>query len=231
MPQPAASPIAEERTVTVVGIGTASAAPDTALLHLGVETQGATPAEALDGCSHALEQVVAALHTQGVEPARIATSGLEVHQDWEAAERGQQPAGYRATVRLNARLVEPARAGQVAAAAITAGGDTARVQGLTLVVGDQARLLAVAREEAWRDARARAEQYAALAGAGLGWVLRIEEPGAPQGPRVMPVGDFARAAAVAPGPPVELGETPVWATVTVTWTLAEPPEPGAGEQA
>jgi uncharacterized protein YggE len=218
--------------VTVVGSGTASAAPDTALLHLGVETQGATPAEALDGCSRASEQVLAALRTEGVESARIATSGLEVHQDWEAAERGQRPAGYRASARLTARLVEPAEAGQVAAAAVVAGGDAARLHGLVLVVGDQARVLAVAREEAWRDARARAAQYAALAGAALGRVLRIEErTGAPEGPRVMPVGDFARAAAVAPGPPVELGEAPVWATVTVTWTLAEPPEPGASERA
>jgi uncharacterized protein len=232
MPPPAASPIAQEPTVTVVGNGTASAAPDTALLHLGVETRGATPAEALDGCRRALEQVLAALRTEQVEPTRIATSGLEVHQDWEAADRGQRPAGYRATARLSARLAEPARAGLVAAAAVTAGGDAARVHGLTLVVNDQGRLLAAAREAAWRDARARAEQYAALGGAALGQVLRIEErAGGPEGPPIMPVGDFARAAAVAPGPPVSLGETSVSATVTVTWTLAEPSEPGAGARA
>jgi uncharacterized protein YggE len=229
MPQPAASPLAEEPTVTVVGNGTASATPDTALLHLGVETRGATPAEALDGCRRALEQVGAALRTEEVEPGRIATGGLDVQPDWEDAQPGQRPAGYRATARLTARLAEPARAGLVAAAAVIAGGDAARVHGLALVVGDQARLLALAREEAWRDAHARAEQYAALAGVALGRVLRIEER--VEAPRFMPVGDFARAAAVAPGPPVELGETPLSATVTVTWTLAEPPEPGASERA
>jgi len=47
--------------------------------------------------------------------------------------------------------------------------------------------------------------------------------GAPEEPRFMPIGDHAQAAAAAPGPLVELGETTVWATVTVTWTLAEPP--------
>jgi uncharacterized protein len=204
MPQPAASLIAQERTVTVVGNRTASAAPDTALLQLGVETQGATPVEALDGCRRALEQVLAALRTEEVEPSRITTSGLEVHQDWEAAEHRQRPAGYRATARLTARLVEPARAGLVAAAAVTAGGDAARVHGLTLVVGDQARLLAVAREAAWQDARARAEQYAALAGVALGRILRIEEP---EGPRAMPVGNVARAAGrVGRGPGVGGGD-------------------------
>lgn len=231
MPESAASPTADERTVTVVGQGTASATPDTALLRLGVETRGATPAEALDGCGRALDAILAALRLEGVESSRLTTSGLGLHTDWESEQRGQRPAGYHATAALTARLAGPARAGQIAAAAVTAGGEAARVHGLELVVGDHAGVLAVAREGAWRDARARAEQYAALAGAALGRVLRIEErTGAPEGPRGMPVGDFARAAA-GPGPPVELGETPVWATVTVTWTLAEPPEPGAGERA
>jgi uncharacterized protein YggE len=181
MPQPVASPTAEERIVTVVGKGTASAAPDTALLHLGVETQGVAPAEALDGCRHALEEVLAALRRQGIEPARIASSGLDLHPDWEAAQRGQRPAGCsRAAARLTARLVEPARAGQVAAAAVTAAGDTARVHGLTLVVGEQAGLLAVAREGAWRDARATASstpaspvrRSAGSCGSRSGWMRR-----------------------------------------------------------
>lgn len=49
MLESAAPPTATEGTVTVVGNGTASATPDTALLQLGVETRGTTPAEALDG--------------------------------------------------------------------------------------------------------------------------------------------------------------------------------------
>ena len=43
-------------TVTVAGTGAATAVPDTALLHLGVETRGSTPAEALDTCRLALFQ-------------------------------------------------------------------------------------------------------------------------------------------------------------------------------
>jgi uncharacterized protein len=211
-----------ERTVTVVGYGTASAAPDTALLHLGVETRGATPAEALDSCGRALDDVLAALRGEGVEPAGLATSGLDVHPDWEAEQRGRRPAGYQATAGLTARLAGPARAGRVAAAAVAAGGEAARVHGLALVVGDQAGVLAVARAAAWRDARARAEQYAELAGAALGEVQRIEESvGVPPGPR--PHEYRAMAAAVPAGPPVEPGEATVSAAVTVTWALADGP--------
>jgi uncharacterized protein YggE len=98
MPEPAAALTTDERTVTVVGEGRASAIPDTALLHLGVETRGATPGEALEACSRALEEVIAAVRAAGVEPPRLATSQLSVHSDWKVSPQGKQRAAdYRAT--------------------------------------------------------------------------------------------------------------------------------------
>ena len=229
MPEPAASPTADQPTVTVVGEGMASAVPDTALLHLGVETRGTTPGEALEACSRTLEEVIAAVRAAGVEPPRLATGELSVHPDWEVGTQGQQrPAGYRAAARLTARLDVPARAGQVATAAVAAGGEAARVHGLVLVAADRAEVLVAARDAAWRDARGRAEQYAALGGVALGRVLRIEEMGG-RGPALPLVGRYeARAAA---GPAVEVGEAEVRVRVAVTWELLEaPPRPGAGER-
>jgi Protein of unknown function (DUF541) len=98
MPEPAASPTADQPTVTVVGEGMASAVPDTALLHLGVETRGTTPGEALEACSRALEEVIAAVRAAGVEPPRLATGELSVHPDWEV-----NPAGPAAPRRLSRR--------------------------------------------------------------------------------------------------------------------------------
>ncbi len=227
MPEPAAAPTADQRSVTVVGEGLASAVPDTALLQLGVETRGATPGEALEACSRALEEVIAAVRAAGVEPSRLATSGLGVHPDWEVNAQGQQrPAGYRAAAGLTARLDAPARAGEVATAAVTAGGEAARVHGLVLVVGERAGVLAAAREAAWRDARGRAEQYAALAGVALGRVVRIEEVAGARHARALAGGYQAQAAG---GPAVELGEAEVPARVAVTWALLDAPQPGAVE--
>jgi len=157
-----------------------------------------------------------------VEPPGLATSELSVHPDWEMGPQGQRhPAGYRAAVRLTARLDAPARAGQVATAAVTAGGEAARVHGLMLIVGDQAGALTAAREAAWRDARGRAEQYAALAGVALGPVLRIEE--AAGGRHVLAQAGVYQARAAA-GPAVELGEAEVGARVVVTWALLDAPQ-------
>src|SRR6266545_1058951 len=221
------TPTADQRSVTVVGEGLASAVPDTALLQLGVETRGATPGEALEACSRALEEVIAAVRAAGVEPSRLATSGLGVHPDWEVNAQGQQrPAGYRAAAGLTARLDAPARAGEVATAAVTAGGEAARVHGLVRVVGERAGVLAAAREAAWRDARGRAEQYAALAGVALGRVVRIEEVAGARHARALAGGYQAQAAG---GPAVELGEAEVPARVAVTWALLDAPQPGAVE--
>jgi uncharacterized protein len=218
MPDPGPAP-AGAATVAVAGAGAATAVPDTALLRLGVETRGSTPVEALDACRLALDQVLGALDTEGVDPARRTTGGLELHEDWESRRPGQGPARYLANARLTVRLAQPARAGQVAAAAVAVGGDAARVHGLELVVGDPAAVAAAAREAAWRDAVARAEQYARLSGTTLGRVLRIEEAPPPPDARPMRL----LAAEAPPGPATEPGETTVWAAVAVTWALDRRP--------
>jgi uncharacterized protein len=218
-PAPERSP-AGEATVTVAGAGGASAVPDTALLELGVETRGSTPAEALDACARALDQVRAALDAEGVEPARRTTSGLQLHEDWESRQPGHGPVAYQAGARLTVRLAQPERAGQVAAAAVAAGGHDARVHGLGLVARDPAGVAAAAREAAWRDALARAGQYAELAGMVLGPVLEIREAPPPP-PDARPMRLLAAEAGPA-GPATEPGETIVWAAVSVTWVLRPP---------
>jgi uncharacterized protein YggE len=222
---PTADPTPSGRaTVTVAGAGAATAVPDTALLQLGVETRGSTPAEALDACGRALDQILAALDAGGIDPARRTTTGLELHEDWETRQPGRGPVAYLAGARLTVRLDRPAQAGQVAAIAVAVGGDGARVHGLDLVIGDPATVATAARDAAWRDALARAEQYATLAGLTLGQVLRIKETPPPP-PDARPMRLMAAEATPTP-PTTDPGETTIWSAVTVTWTL-EPSDPGS----
>ena len=215
---PDAEPVPSGRaTVTVAGAGAATAVPDTALLQLGVEIRGPTPAEALDAGGRALDMILAALDAEGVGPSRRTTTGLELHEDWETRQPGRGPVAYLAGARLTVRLDRPAQAGQVAAAAVAVGGDGARVHGLDLVIGDPARIAAAARDAAWADALARAEQYATLAGSTLGPVLEIKETPPPP-PDARPIRLLAADAAPTP-PTTEPGETTVWSAVTVTWAL------------
>jgi uncharacterized protein YggE len=224
MPAPDRAPTGEApATITVAGAGGATAVPDTALLQLGVEARGSTPAEALDACGRALDQVLAAVDAEGVDPAARTTSSLELHEDWESRQQGKGPLAYLATARLTVRLSQPARAGQVAGAAVAVGGDAARIHGLRFAVDDLAAVAAAASQAAWRDALARAEQYAALAGATLGPILEVKEAPPPP-PEARPMRLLA-ADAGPTAPATEPGETTIWAAVTATWSLERRPPP------
>ena len=87
MSEPPPAVTADQPTVTVVGEGLASAAPDTAVLQLGVETRGRDPGEALEACSCALEEVIVAVRAAGVEPPRLASGQLSVHPTGRQARR------------------------------------------------------------------------------------------------------------------------------------------------
>ena len=204
-------------TVTVAGAGAASAVPDTALLQLGVETRGSTPAEALEACRQALDQVLAALDAEGVEPARRTTSGLELHEDWESRQPGKGPASPTwpapgspsAWTGRNgpARSPRPRSPSPGPAPACTGSGSWS------------------ATRRRWRrrpgrrpgGTRSPSEQYAELAGPPSARSSRsgrrLRRPRTPAPMRLWP----PRPAPA--GPATEPGETTIWAAVTVTWSL------------
>jgi uncharacterized protein YggE len=107
------------------------------------------------------------------------------------------------------------RAGAVMGAAVEAGGDAARLQGLSLALEDDAAVQAEAREKAFHDARAKAEQYAELTGATLGDVVWVREQVSTAGPAP----GFTTDAAAAEAVPIAAGSAEVVVTVAVRWSL------------
>ncbi len=59
--------------------------------------------------------------------------------------------------------------------AVAAAGEEARLNGISFEIGDPATALAAARDAAYKDALAKARQYAGLTGRTLGAVLRVQE--------------------------------------------------------
>jgi uncharacterized protein YggE len=99
---------------------------------------------------------------------------------------------------------------------VGAGGDDIRLGGLEFDFSDPAVLTATARERAWADALAKAEQYASLSHRALGEVLEISEVDTGEvSPR-----PAVKALAAADSPvPVERGEKPTRVDVRVRWRL------------
>ncbi|MEO3943603.1 SIMPL domain-containing protein [Paenarthrobacter nicotinovorans] len=207
-----------KRTITVTGTASAKAVPDLVTLTLGVETRRATPGQAYGDAGKAAGAVAASLRDAGVTDADLRTSGLNLRADLLWVEgQGQKVAAYVASTNLQVGIRSHADAPAAIAAAVAAGGDDIRINGIEQGFADPALVNAQAQEAAWKDALARAEQYAALASARLGQVKSIsQEPvhGAP-----IPLGGMVRASFSAEALPVEAGESAVSASVTVEWEL------------
>lgn len=199
-------------TVTVVGTGRAGAAPDTVVLDLQLEGRGATVAEALQ----ALSAASAACH-DALPDTHLRTSDLGVHARHDHTGSGGI-VGYTATQSLTLRNPDPTAAGDLVRRLSEVVGDALGVNGLRAELSDTTELERRARELAFEEARARAEQYAALAGRAVTGVLRVRETG--DGP----VSPFPRAdvrLAMASGPVVRAADHEVTATVEVTWELGD----------
>lgn len=72
---------AEERTISVVGEGRASAVPDRARLSVGVTTSSASAREAAQANRLTMERVLSALVDMGLEEKDMATSNYSIHYE------------------------------------------------------------------------------------------------------------------------------------------------------
>src|SRR4051812_16538717 len=85
-----------EKTITVGGDGEASAAPDVAYVSVGVQTQGATAAEATAENSRRMTAILDALRARGLGPRDLQTSGLTVSPQFQR-DRPDVVTGYQAS--------------------------------------------------------------------------------------------------------------------------------------
>ena len=99
-------------------------------------------------------------------------SNLSIQPDYTS--KGE-PRGYVVSEGISASVRDLGKAGATLSAAVAAGGDSARVDGVSIALEDTSALVAGARSSAVGDAKTKAEQYAAAAGRSLGAVQSISE--------------------------------------------------------
>ncbi|MBF6329747.1 SIMPL domain-containing protein [Nocardia transvalensis] len=192
---------------------------------ISIETRASTVALAYHNAAERTTAVTAKLRADGVRSADIATSGLSVHTETTWVEGGgSRITGYVAstslTVSLRVEAQDTPDPATIIGHAVDAGGDDVRLGGLNLTFADQEALLTRARDAAWDNARAKADQYAARAGRTLGQVLEITENTAPTTPPIPTRAvQFMSAEASASPIPLEYGESELSTTLRVTWQL------------
>lgn len=121
---------------------------------------------------------MAALAAAGVSTRDLRTNELSLGPEYEAYPK---VAAYRAAQGVEAVVRDLSQADQVIDT-VAGVGEEARLNGVTFELSDPAAALRDARARAFLDARAKAVQYAELAGRPLGPVLSISEEvlGGPQ---------------------------------------------------
>jgi len=202
------------RIVQVTGTGRATATPDVVRLALGISCDGEDVSSALREAGARVHAIGDAVRGLGVESSDIGSTGAGVHPRYD--RNGQRVVGYQAQHRLSVVVCVLDQVGAVVDAVASVAGNALSVDSIQLDLSDVSALVDKARSGAFLDARAKAQQYAALSDATLGHVISVTEGSVRNGP--MPGMRMAMAAAASPMP-VEAGEQTVTASVTVTWAL------------
>lgn len=204
---------ATDRMVTVGGEASVGAAPDSAILRIGVSTQASTARDASNANAQKTTAVLAALKESGIADKDVQTAWLSLQPQYESNRPGSpHVVGFQASNQLSVRARDLKSLPAVLDRAVGAGATD--ISGIEFGVSEQSKLLDQAREAAIADARRKAELYARAAGAHLGQVIAIAEDNAFPPARPMAAGAF-RAAAV----PIAPGEQTLHVNVSVTYAL------------
>ena len=197
--------------ITVTGDGTVTGTPNQLVLSMGVQVNGGTVTSALDQANQAVTRVTAALRQGGVAGADIQTSGLAIWPNYQG--NSQVPVGYGVSESLTATLNKLSVAGSQIQAAVHAGGNAVTVDNVSLNLTDSGALLATARLNAVKDARTKADQFAAALGQRLGPVISISPVDQSTPVFLHPNASAAKAGSV----PISPGTQQVSVSITVVY--------------
>ena len=209
---------AENRYITVTGVGTVSVVPDAIRFNATVSTIGSTNAAALSGASKSAAAVRAALKTAGIATKDIRSANISVYPEYNwTQETGTKITGYRASQSYDVLVRTASKAGGIIEAVVNAGGDSVQLGGVMPTTLNPSAATEDARAAAVANAKSKASSYARLLGTSIGKVLSLEEQSSPVYSTPFPTAKAGAADATAVE--IDLGEQDVTVTITVRWAL------------
>ncbi len=218
-PQVSADQAPAPRTISVTGEGEAVAAPDMAIVRIGVQSDGETAADALRANSAAMTATIDKLKSMDIEARDIQTSGLNVNPRYNYERNRSEPEviGFRASNSVRVRLRDLDKAGAVIDEAVSSGANS--LGGISFTFAEPKPLHDEARRNAVADAKSRAALLADAAGVRLGPVLTIHDGyiAAPRYDNI--VVTAARMESADFAAPIEAGESSIKAQVTLIYQI------------
>jgi uncharacterized protein YggE len=209
---------ADNRFITVTGVGTVSVVPDAVRFSATVSTVAQTNSAALSAASKSAAAVRAALKDAGIAVKDIRSANISVYPEYNwTQETGTKITGYRASQSFDVLVRTASKAGTIIEAVVTAGGDSVQLGGVVPTTLNPAVATEDARAAAVANAKSKASSYAKLLGTSIGKVLSLEEQSSPVYSSPYPMAKAASADAAAVE--IDLGEQDVTVSITVRWAL------------
>lgn len=209
---------APEHTISVTGTGRVVVSPDIADLRLGVMATKPTVKAAREAAAGSMTKVIAALKALGIADKDLQTTMLSLQPNYDYSNNGNPPklTGYTLSNSVAVTIRDLDKVGDAIDDALAAGATT--MDGVTFRVEDPAAAEVQARQDAMREARARADTLASSAGVSIGGVASISETSSPVPyPAYYATAGALRAADAAT--PVEAGTNEVTVTVNVSYLI------------
>jgi len=208
---------ADNRYITVTGVGTISVVPDAVRFNATVSALAPTNAAALSSASKSAAAVRAALKAKGIAVKDIRSANISVYPEYNyTQEAGTKITGYRASQSFDVLVRKAADAGSTIEAVVTAGGDNVQLGGVIPTTLNPAAASEEARAAAVANAKSKASSYAKLLGTSIGKVLSLEEQSSPVYSSPFPM---AKAESADAAVQIDLGEQDVTISITVRWAL------------
>lgn len=213
-------------TLTVVGTGSVTAAPDSAFVTVGMDSAGRSLAEAQRQNSAVIQKVLERLKELKIEKERIQTSAFTVSPQYKSTSRRSADAspappeivGYTVSNTLTVEVREIDKVASVIEESLSAGAN--HFQGLRWALRDEQQARLNALKIAAGKAREKATALSEAVNVKLGRLVNVTE-----GTHVVaPMPRVGRAMAAMEGAggevPISSGEMRVEATVTLIYEIA-----------
>lgn len=204
--------------ISVSGQGQVTGTPDTLTMTFGVQVRRDSVSEAVSVAADRADAVIDALKAAGVADEDIQTANYSVWPEYDWTENQQRLIGYQVSNSVIAKIRDLDSAGETIDSATQAGGDDVTVNGVSFSIEDNEELIEAARQAAWDNARAKADQLAALSGVTLGAPTSINETFAPS-----PTPFRYEEASLAAGDvatPIVPGEQAVTVSISVQFSIS-----------
>jgi uncharacterized protein len=204
------------RSIAVSGDGTANAVPDVIKIDVGVEVVNASLSEARAEAADKMGKVVQKMKDLGIAEKDIQTIDFHIYPQYDQANP-PKIVGFNVGNIVRATIRDINKASDIIDQVVAVGATT--INSINFTIDNDKPVVAIARENAIADAKAKAEQLAKLAGVTLGPVISISESVGAVPPIPYAQRDMAQGAASAPSTPVQAGQLEVQDTVSVVYSI------------